>query len=379
MPTEKPTGKLPAERREAQLHAAAAAASVPAAFGHRLLGLPGTHLAHTSLPNPSFLKRSTAPWHYWWQAHYLDCLLDAAEREHAHASKHDDGAAHRTSARRLLRTIRLRNGGRWRNSYYDDMAWLALAALRSADVAGTRPLPTLTAALASAHTPDLGGGLFWNTSRDFKNTPATAPAALYFARIGRADKAASLIDWLFTRLLDPATGLLFDGIRIPGERVVTDLYTYNQGPVLGALLALGDEQSLQRAEDLITAIATHLVLPDGALRTHGGGDGGLFTGILARYLALAAASPALPEETRTTARTLITTTARALWTGRGEREAGVRRRRTVLVFPAAPGDSAGKGAVELSTQLQAWMIFEAAHVAGGASVKATAQDPLNAA
>ena len=363
MPTELPAEKLPEEHREAQLRAAAAAASVPAAFGHRLLGLPGTHLAQVNLPN-----QSTVPWHYWWQAHYLDCLLDAAER--ADITNHDDGAAHRTRARRLLRTIRLRNGGRWRNSYYDDMAWLALAALRSADIADTRPLPTLTAALISAHTSDLGGGLFWNTSRDFKNTPATAPAALYFARIGRKDESAQLVDWLFARLLDPATGLLFDGIRMPGERLVTDLYTYNQGPALGALLALGDQRSLDRASGLITAIATHLVQPDGALRTHGGGDGGLFTGILARYLALAAVSPHLPEATRTIARTLITTTARALWEGRTEREAGGRRRRTVLVFSAAPGASAGKGSVELSTQLQAWMIFEAAWQATGRTGRA---------
>ena len=352
MPTREPTG----EPAEAETRAAAAAASVPGAFGHRLIGLPATHLAHVSFPN-----RSGAPWHYWWQAHYLDCLLDAADRGSANANKHDDGATHRTRARRLLHTIRLRNGGRWTNSYYDDMAWLALAGLRSADIAGTRPLSMLTPVLASAHTPDLGGGLFWNTPRDFKNTPATAPAALYFARIGRTEEAARLVDWLFTRLQDPQTGLLLDGIRTPGERLVADIYTYNQGPILGALLALGDPESVSRATDLIAAVSNHLVLPTGALRTHGAGDGGLFTGILARYLALAAVSPALPETSRATARTLITTTARALWEGRGEREAGGRRRRTVLVFPAAPGESAGEGAVELSTQLQAWMIFEAAY------------------
>ncbi|SDI43679.1 Predicted alpha-1,6-mannanase, GH76 family [Arthrobacter subterraneus] len=339
---------------QARARAAAAAASVSGAFGGRLFGLPGTHLAHVSLP-----RRTGAPWHYWWQAHYLDCLLDAAERESANSSEHDDGACHRTHARRLLRTIRLRNGGRWRNSYYDDMAWLALAALRAADIAGTRPLSALNPVLASAHTPDLGGGLFWNTSRDFKNTPATAPAALYFARLGRREEAARLVDWLFARLQDPETGLLRDGIRTPGERLVTDLYTYNQGPVLGVLLALGGEQNLQRAGNLIDAVATHLVQPSGALRTHGGGDGGLFTGILARYLALAAVSPALPEASRTTAGTLITTTADALWEGRTEREVGSRRR-TVVVFPSTPGVPAGIGTVELSTQLQSWMVLEAA-------------------
>ncbi|WP_309123934.1 glycoside hydrolase family 76 protein [Arthrobacter sp.] len=338
--------------------AAAASSSIPAAFGHRLYGLPGTHLARVTLP-----ARPKAPWHYWWQAHYLDCLLDAAEREARSGGatgNTDDGAAHRLRARRLLRTIRLRNGGRWTNRYYDDMAWLALAAWRSADIAGTRPPGSLTPVLASAHTPDLGGGLFWNTSRDFKNTPATAPAALHFARVGRTKEAERLVDWLFARLQDPSTGLLLDGIRMPGERMVTDVYTYNQGPVLGALLALGDPTSLQRASDLVLAVAKHLVLPTGALRTHGGGDGGLFTGILIRYLGLAAESPALPELTRTLARTVITTTARALWEGRGEREAGGQRRRTVWVFPAGPGESAGAGTVELSTQLQAWMIFEAA-------------------
>lgn len=336
--------------------AATAAEAIPAAFGGRLWSLPGTHLGRVQLPAPT-----RAPWHYWWQAHYLDCLLDAAEREAQTSSTDDDGAAHRLRARRLLRTIFLRNGGRWTNRYYDDMAWLALAAWRSADLAGTRPLEVLTPVLASAHTPDLSGGLFWNTTRDFKNTPATAPAALHFARVGRTEEAERLVGWLFARLQDPSTGLLLDGIRMPGERIVTDVYTYNQGPALGALLALGDPGSLKRASDLVMAVAKHLVLSTGTLRTHGGGDGGLFTGILVRYLALAAESSALPEFTRSLARTLITTTARALWEGRGEREVGGRRRRTVAVFPAEPRVAVGAEPVELSTQLQAWMIFEAAY------------------
>ncbi|NJC21153.1 putative alpha-1,6-mannanase (GH76 family) [Arthrobacter pigmenti] len=339
--------------KDAGARASAAAGSVTSAFGHRLLGLPGTHLGAVRVPKPI-----GGPWHYWWQAHYLDCLLDAAERE----GNNDDGAAHRTRARRLLRTIRLRNGGRWTNAYYDDMAWLSLAALRSADLARNRPLTKLTRVLASAHSPDLGGGLFWNTSRDFKNTPATGPTALYFALIGRQEEAQRMVDWLFDRLLDPRTGLLFDGLRMRSQELVTDIYTYNQGPVLGALLSLGGERNVDRAEALIGAVSQSLVQSGGALRTHGGGgDGGLFTGILVRYLALAAASPLLSETSRSTARTLITATADALWEGRGELGLDRRRRRTVLVFPEAPYPHAGTGAAELSTQLQAWMVFEAAY------------------
>ncbi|GAB3543192.1 glycoside hydrolase family 76 protein [Arthrobacter tecti] len=341
--------------KDAEARASTAACSVTNVFGHRLLGLPGTHLGAVRVP-----RRLGGPWHYWWQAHYLDCLLDAAERE----GNNDDAAAHRTRARRLLRTIRLRNGGRWTNAYYDDMAWLSLAALRSADLAGHRPLSKLTRVLASAHSPDLGGGLFWNMSRDFKNTPATGPAALYFARIGRLEEAQRMVDWLFDRLLDPRTGLLLDGQRVRSEELVTDIYTYNQGPVLGALLSLGGERNVGRAEALIEAVSQNLVQSGGALRTHGGGDGGLFTGILARYLALAANSPLLAESSRSTARTLITTTADGLWEGRGELEPGGRRRRTVVVFPEAPYSHAGTGAAELSTQLQAWMVFEAAYRVG---------------
>lgn len=345
MPTDQPSG--------ARVRAAAAADSVTAAFGSRLFGLPGTHLGAVAAPPPT-----GGPWHYWWQAHYLDCLIDAAEREAVNGDGTSDGAAYIVRARRLLRSIRIRNGGRWTNSYYDDMAWLALAALRAADAAATRPIHVFESVLTSAHTPDLGGGLFWNTARDFKNTPATAPAALYFARIGRTEEARSIIEWLYERLHDSATGLFLDGIRTRGNQVVTDVYTYNQGPVLGTLLALGDQLSLQRAALLVDAVAGGLTLPTGALRTHGGGDGGLFTGILARYLALVAGSR-LPAAQRQLAATLITTTADALWEGRAERVVGGSRR-SVLLFPSAPGTNVGDGPVELSTQLQAWMIFEAA-------------------
>ncbi|WP_028281324.1 glycoside hydrolase family 76 protein [Arthrobacter sp. H5] len=345
-----------------------ASESVTTAFGRGLLGLPGTQLASTALPG--------APgggWHYWWQAHYLDCLVDAAARKDG-----DDDGAHRRRARRLLRGIWLRNGFRWTNSYYDDMAWLALAAARL----GSAPA-SLGRALESAHTADLGGGLFWNTARDFKNTPATAPAALFFARHGQRDRAQQLVEWLYARLWDAESGLFLDGIRLRDGREVVErtIYSYNQGPVLGALLSLGGEQNLRRAADLVGAVSDGLTLPGGALRTHGAGDGGLFTGILARYLALAAGAD-LPDSVRGTARSMITTTADALWAGRTERTldinpgwtparmlagAGTRpgsRRRTFLVFPSSAEDvteyPTAAGTVQLSTQLQAWMIFEAA-------------------
>lgn len=372
--------------RTAELRARAAAESVGSRFGHRLWGLPGTHLGAVRFP----AGRGASPWHYWWQAHYLDALVDATLRE----STERAGEKLAVTARRLLRSIYLRNGLRWTNSYYDDMAWLALAAdrFRQLGRGGGQPGSPLERALRSAYTPELGGGLYWNTDRDFKNTPATGPAALLFARRGDAVRAQELVDWLQARLQDPATGLFQDGIRLTGggERLIPTVYTYNQGPVLGALLELGGPDNLSSAENLIIAVDKHLT-SHGVLRTHGGGDGGLFTGILARYLAVAAGTPTLPSVVRRTAGALVTTAAETLWAGRAEPDrgqlpletttqgttarSGAGRRRSpvpgALEFPAGTGADTGTGGSELSTQLQAWMILEAAYrVAAGVGTEA---------
>ena len=360
---------------EIQARADEAAASVTAAFGRPLLGLPGTLLG--AVESPKLPRVLPGPWHYWWQAHYVDALVDSALRGSSEAAR---------QAHLLVRSIRLRNGLRATNWYFDDMAWLALAVQRldalvpvrparnrNGDGAGNvtpvnqrphpRMLAALSAALRSAHTPAMGGGLYWNRRRTFKNTPATGPAALHFARSGDRERAQSLVDWLTAVLLDPDSGLYLDGIkRVEGgsgglvlERAV---FTYNQGPVLGALLELGGPANLGRAAGLVRAVRKELTHPDTAvLVTHGTGDAGLFTGILCRYLALAAVSPTLPADRREEAAELVAVTAQALWAGRTKRGAWT-------VFSPHPLEPAeqhypGGAGVGLSTQLSAWMILEA--------------------
>lgn len=364
-----------------------AARSVTRHFGRRLLFLPGTYLAASIRPSTGFPK-PFQPWNYWWQAHYVDCLVDAGLRELASGSRFDGGdrpSAGRLASR-LVTTIRLRNFLRYVNGYYDDMAWLALATLRLDALAerahqpGRRRNARLQKSLAlqfeSASTEDMGGGTFWSTKRDFKNTPATAPVALHFARTGKPQRAQSLLDWLHTKLFEPTRGLYLDGARIQEGKLVLaeEIYTYNQGPVLGALLELGGAANLARAAALVGCVAEHLTVhgPDGqgklVLRGEGTGDGGLFTGILVRYLALAAGDARLPATTRTTARRLVLDTAEALWAGRTVRTASPDEANDDdgwLIFSMEPQRSAASAypagtAVELSTQLQAWMVLEAA-------------------
>lgn len=372
-----------------------AARSVTRMFGHRLCFLPWTHLAAVQRPSGR-LPNPTKPWHYWWQAHYLDCLVDTGRRELAQERPFDGDTRPSAGklASRLVTGIRLRNFLTFVNSYYDDMAWLALATQRLQKLAeetrrpggrrNERVLRALKLQFDSASTDHLGGGTFWNTTRDFKNTPATAPVALFYARNGNTAKAQELLDWLDARLFDPAKGLYLDGLRIRldgREELINAIYTYNQGPVLGALLELGGSQNLKRAAGLIEAVDLLLTLPAQAgnakdlriLRGEGTGDGGLFTGILARYLALAAADPRLPAAIRAIASRLVTDTAQALWEGRRQIAAGepLARYGGTMVFslhpeiPAAVTYPPG-AAVELSTQLQAWMMLEAAATVGEA-------------
>jgi predicted alpha-1,6-mannanase (GH76 family) len=374
--------------------ATAAARAVTRHFGQRLLFLPWTHLGAVTYPS-NRLQNLLRPWHYWWQAHYLDCLVDTGFRELATGTRFD---GRRPSAgklaSRLVTGIRLRNLLRFTNSYYDDMAWFALSTQRLQKLADQSRKPgrwrhdriqrRLTLEFDSASTDDLGGGTFWSTSRDFKNTPATAPVALYLVRSGYSDKAQSLVDWLNSRLFDADRGLYLDGIRVSdGQEILEEgVYTYNQGPVLGALLELGGERNLTRVAVVVAAVDRHLTVPaagvaNRVLRCDGTGDGGLFTGILARYLALAAADPRLPATTRATAGRLVTDTAWAFWAGRMLcPEQAEKGRSDVPDWPVfsvhahlpAAETYPPRSVVELSTQLQAWMTLEAAATLSAADV-----------
>lgn len=335
---------------------------VDARFGHRPSAIPGTWLGRSNTGETRFTQ-----WNYWWQAHYLDCHLDAALRLTAQT-----GTTPRIHP--ILRGIRLHNFGTVVNGFFDDMAWLALALQRlqrDDELARFNTFHTswsvgvLGHQLRTGITPDAGGGLFWSKKFDYKNTAANGPAALFFARSGRLRLAQSLMDWLKAHLWDEAEGVFLDGCTVQrgssavGRRDDT-VWTYNQGPTLAALLELGGSGNLAWAEQLIYGVDRSLTFRDGAaeepgaLRLHDGGDTSLFTGILVRHLAQAACDQGLSPATRATAAEAVLATARSL-------SSRARRERWGFVFPTSDqGTAHGRESPELSGQLQAWMTFEAA-------------------
>lgn len=384
-------------------HAEAAAVSVTDTFVHRILGVPGALIGSIQVPDPRPLSQRLNTWHYWWQAHLLECIIDAGQR-HLREGRITEAQEQLHRARSLLRGINVRNLGRYANDYFDDMAWLTLAVGRmnsfsieltgANDVAAQDAGAALFEQLAKGFAP--GGGMSWRKSkRNFVNAAATAPAAIAYARAGDPHTAAALMDWMNATLWDAERSLYIDGVNVRGEEgeeheYERGEYTYNQGTALGALLTLAascvpcEVDPIEQAERLIVGIVKHMTeeveFVSGARRriliSHGDGDGGLFTGILVRYLGMAASSPLLSDEARALASSLIYSTARALWEGRREfdpnlpmNELGIdpnEIRGKALVqfsprFTQATSEALKPGApVELSTQLQAWTILEAA-------------------
>ncbi|MFS0793268.1 glycoside hydrolase family 76 protein [Microbacterium sp. 1P10AE] len=316
--------------RSPQRRAALAEEAVVAAYVHRYGPIAWAHGA--------LAGEGARTWHYWWHAHLIHGL--------AEAERHRPAAKRRRLISALLRGVTVRTAGTWITPFYDDIAWmgLALAEARPRGHARARIARVLERAIDPAV-----GALPWRTGSVLYNAPANGPAAMVLAPSRYGRRAAELSAWVAATLDDPGTGLVRDGIEHGVVR--PDLWTYNQGVAIGAAIAVGDRR---RAAAVVRAVERWCAADDGLFPAAGGGDGGLFAGILARYLAVAATG--LDAEDADRARRLVHRNAEALWANRADG-----------LFPADPRRSAVRSGedLDLSVQLGAWITLEADVTASG--------------
>ena len=364
----------------------------------RVWGMPRTNLAYVAWP-ANTKEKLFVHWHYWWQAHYLDCLIDAARRRTT--------KARRDRIRYTMRGIATRNLGKLTtNKYYDDKAWLALAMGRAGKVRKIRAPKALTPLEDNlvAGIDSLTGVLPWRTGETFYNVPSNGPAAIMMARTDRLEQAMQITDWIFDNLID-VDGLVMDGLRMRmhGPELVRNIHPYCQGVALGACLEIALKlrerhevsstevetwREAEKAEEymryiihiraLVDAISRHMATPHGVIDWDtGDGDGRLFKGILVRYLAQVAVR--LPDDsdanrrTRKKAARLVLESAESVWNHRLEVD-GLPVFATDWTSDARLPQNYGIGSSgineivsvvrvderDLSVQLSGWMLMEAA-------------------
>ncbi|UPK71226.1 glycoside hydrolase family 76 protein [Chitinophaga filiformis] len=229
---------------------------------------------------------------YWPNAHALDVLTDVYLRTNDAAvkSRMDD----------LLEGMKAKNGNTYINHFYDDMEWMALACLRAYEATSDDRYKTTAELLwndiKGGWDDTWGGGIYWNKDRQNKNTPANAPASIIASRMYQLNRngedlawAKKIYQWQKDNLVDPVTGLVWDGLDGSGTNKSWK-FTYNQGVFIGAAVELykitGEQTYIADAMKTANNSLAGEFSSGNIMKDEGGGDGGLFKGILVRYMML---------------------------------------------------------------------------------------------
>ena len=312
--------------------------------------------------NNTFIQNNAGntTFHYWPNAQALDVLVDGYLRTK------DQSYVGKMKA--LHDGIKIQNGGTYENMFNDDMVWLANSCLRAYsatnDVDYKNTATYLLSTIGKSWSDVMGGGITWKQNTPFeKNAVSNAPVAIVAMRLYKLDKkpeyltyAKNIYDWQKSKLVDPATGIVWDNIKLENgaEKVDVRAFTYNMGTWIGAGLRLyhatGDEEYLQDAVRTGKAVITSLS-SEGLLKDEGQGDGGLFKGICVRYFTELIEEKDISSADRTDFINFLQYNAKTFYSD------GIKR-------PAMTSGSSWKvaptGTTDFTTQLSGLMLMEAA-------------------
>lgn len=229
---------------------------------------------------------------FWVQAEQIEMIEDVYDRTHSEESK-------KMIAQSIAGFIKARGKDWSSNKYNDDIMWMTIASARAYQDTGKSLYRKIAKhnfdlAYARAASPDLGGGLWWDTDNASKNACVNGPAAIAACLLSEichdpsyVEKAKAIYAWERSTLFSTNSGAVHDNIRT-NNLVGRKAFTYNEGTLIGAADLLwkltGDTNYLSDA--LLAAHFTrHRLSHDGTLPVYGSGDVAGFNGIYMRWLA----------------------------------------------------------------------------------------------
>ena len=206
------------------------------------------------------------------------------------------------------------------NNFYDDTGWWGLAWIDAYDLTGNQAYLSMAETIFTYmtggwDTTSCGGGMWWNTTRTYKNAITNELFLTMAAKLANRTSGAASASylawaqkewtWFVASGMINASGLINDGLNSSNPAACRNnngiVWSYNQGVVLGGLVELSQATSdptlLMRAQSIASAVlspGSGLLTTSGILVDHGvsGGDAPQFKGIFLRNLMeLYAAAP----------------------------------------------------------------------------------------
>lgn len=233
---------------------------------------------------------------YWPQAHAIDVVTDAYLRTKDNYYK--------SYFEKWFNGVRKGNGNKWKNNFFDDMEWIALALFRMYKATGEAKYKDATIELWNYikdgwNEDYAGGGIVWRTAELWKkNACSNGPACILAARLYQETSdenykewALKIYNWERTTLLQN-DGAVLDHIDGRDNTLTNWKFTYNQGTFIGSAVELykifGNtsylDDAMLTANYTISSMVTNSVLKlEGSADSSVDNDAHLFKGIFIRY------------------------------------------------------------------------------------------------
>lgn len=328
----------------------AAADSSSTALIHSFWNAGGKYFNYDSNGNTTF--------HYWPQAHALDVLIDAYQRT--------DDASYLNHINQWFEGVKVQNGNSFKNDFYDDMEWNALAILRAYQVTGDQKFKEAVLQIWDyikvGWNENAGGGISWKKGQEYsKNACSNGPACILAARLYQEfgdesykEWALKIYNWEKSTLFNSNNGMVYDNINsLTGEIQKDWIFTYNEGTFVGSAVELYrilNEKSYLNDAMLAADYTISTLVSNSILKDEGNGDGGLFKGIFVRYFTQLIQQDRLDATAKKRYVQFLKANATSLW------EQGTTKPAVYFGtdWRKAPGGSTG-----LTEQLSGCMLIEA--------------------